>query len=115
MRPFMASVTLILWAWATWLIPLLLLLGICKHGVGRIPVTYTPLYWSLVFPLGMYVLASVQMSLVADFPPLRSLSRVIIWIALAAWAATGAAFVLTTSRSLRNFVHSSAMRRRASS
>jgi tellurite resistance protein TehA-like permease len=115
MRPFMASVTLILWAWATWLIPLLLLLGIWKHGVSRIPVSYTPLYWSLVFPLGMYVLASVQLSLAADFPPLRSLSHVIIWIALAAWAATGAAFILTTSRSLRNFVHSSAMRRRTNS
>jgi hypothetical protein len=63
----------------------------------------------------MYVLASVQLSLAADFPPLRSLSHVLIWIALAAWGATGIAFVLTTSRSLRDFVQSSAVRRRANS
>jgi tellurite resistance protein TehA-like permease len=111
MRPFIASVTLILWGWATWWVPLLLLLGIWKHGLSRIPVTYTPLYWSLVFPLGMYVLASVQLSLAADFPPLRSLAHVMIWIALAAWGATGAAFMLSTLRSLRDFMQSSAVRR----
>jgi len=115
MRPFIASLTLILWAWATWWIPLLLLLGIWKHGISRIPVTYTPLYWSLVFPLGMYVLASMQLSLAADFPQLRSLAHVMIWMALAAWGATGAAFIVTTSRSRRDFLQSSAARRQANS
>ena len=71
-----------MWAWATWWIPLLVLLGIWKHGVCRVPVTYTPMFWSLVFPLGMYALASLRLSLAADFPPLRTLSLAMAWIAL---------------------------------
>jgi hypothetical protein len=32
MRPFVDGVTLMMWAWATWWIPLLVLLGICQHA-----------------------------------------------------------------------------------
>ena len=71
MRPFIDGLTLIMWAWATWWIPLLMLFGIWKHGVCRVPINYTPMLWSLVFPLGMYSLASLRLSLAADFPPLR--------------------------------------------
>ena len=101
MRPFIDGVTLILWAWATWWIPLLLLFGIWKHGVCRVPLAYTPALWSLVFPLGMYALASLRLSLAADFPPLRMLSRGMVWIALAAWIATAAGLALASWRSLR--------------
>jgi len=37
MRPFVDGVTRIIWAWATWWIPLLLLFGIWKHIVCRVP------------------------------------------------------------------------------
>src|SRR5581483_270056 len=84
MRPFIDGVTLIMWAWATWWIPLLLLFGIWKHGICRVPLTYTPMLWSLVFPLGMYALASQRLSLAADFSPLQSVSHAMVWIALAA-------------------------------
>jgi tellurite resistance protein TehA-like permease len=102
MRPFIDGVTLIMWAWATWWIPLLLLFGIWKHGICRAPLTYTPMLWSLVFPLGMYALASLRLSLAADFPPLRSISRAMVWIALAAWIATAVGLALASWRSLRN-------------
>jgi len=101
MRPFIDGVTLILWAWATWWIPLLLLFGIWKHGVCRVPLAYTPMLWSLVFPLGMYALASLRLSLAADFPPLALLSRGMVWIALAAWIATAVGLALASWRSLR--------------
>ena len=103
MRPFIDGVTLIMWAWATWWIPLLLLFGIWKHIVCRIPVTYTPMLWSLVFPLGMYALASLRLSLASDFAPLRTVSLAMVWVALAAWAATAAGLLLTTWRSWRVF------------
>jgi tellurite resistance protein TehA-like permease len=103
MRPFVDGMTLLVWAWATWWIPLLLLLGLWKHGVRRKPLTYTPLLWSLVFPLGMYSLATFRLALTAGFPPLRVLSHAMSWIALAAWATTAAAFVATTWRSFRQF------------
>ncbi|HET9716745.1 MAG TPA: tellurite resistance/C4-dicarboxylate transporter family protein [Pseudolabrys sp.] len=103
MRPFIDGVTLIMWAWATWWIPLLLLFGIWKHGICRIPITYSPMLWSLVFPLGMYALASLRLSLATDFPPLRSISLAMVWIALAVWAATAAGFAIASWRSFREF------------
>jgi tellurite resistance protein TehA-like permease len=103
MRPFIDGVTLIMWAWATWWIPLLLLFGVWKHGVCRVPLTYTPMFWSLVFPLGMYALASLRLSLAADFPPLRTISLAMAWLALAAWAATAAGLVVASWRSFREF------------
>lgn len=106
MRPFIDGVTLVMWAWATWWIPLLLLFGIWKHGVRRIPLTYTPMFWSLVFPLGMYALASLRLSLAADFLPLRTISQAMVWIALAAWATTGMAFVVASWRSFQAFARS---------
>lgn len=103
MRPFMDGVTLIMWAWATWWIPLLLLFGIWKHGICRVPITYTPMLWSLVFPLGMYSLASLRLSLAADFAPLRMVSQTMVWISVAVWAATFAGLLVATSRSFRAF------------
>ena len=34
----------------------------------------------------MYAVATYRLSLAADFPPMRDLSRGIVWIAFAAWA-----------------------------
>jgi len=92
-----------MWAWATWWIPLLLLLGIWKHGMHRVPLRYTTTLWSMVFPLGMYAVASHRLSLVAQVPALQSLSRAMVWIALAAWAATAIGLVVAAWRSARAF------------
>jgi tellurite resistance protein TehA-like permease len=94
MRPFIDGVTLTMWAWATWWIPLLVLFGVWKHGVRRVPLTYTPMLWSLVFPLGMYALASLRLSLAAEFAPLHLVAGTMVWIALAAWAATALGLAL---------------------
>ncbi len=82
---------------------LLLLLGIWKHGVRRVPITYSPLLCNLVFPLGMYSLATLRLSLAADFPPLRPVSFVMMWVALAAWVATAIAFARACWRGYRQF------------
>jgi tellurite resistance protein TehA-like permease len=102
-RPFIGGVALCMWAWASWWIPLLLLLGVWKHGVCRAPITYTPMYWSLVFPLGMYALASMRLSLAADFAPLRAISQVMTWLALAVWAIMFTAFIIACGRSYLSF------------
>jgi len=88
MRPFVNGTTLILWAWATWWIPLLVIFGVWRHLVRRHPLVYTPMYWSLVFPLGMYAVATYRLSLASDFHPIQLFSRVMVWVALAAWTAT---------------------------
>jgi tellurite resistance protein TehA-like permease len=111
MRPFIDGMTLIIWAWGTWWIPLLVLIGVWKHGIRRIPLTYTPLFWSLVFPLGMYALASLRLSLASDFPPLRTVSVVMVWIALAAWSATAGGLLLASWRGWRSMAASPAAAR----
>lgn len=101
MRPFVEGTTLILWAWATWWIPLLLILGIWKHVVRKAPLAYHAMFWSLVFPLGMYTLATWRLSLAAEFPPLQWIPRVMLWVALGAWALTMAGALASFWRVLR--------------
>jgi tellurite resistance protein TehA-like permease len=94
MRPFVAGVTLIMWDWATLWIPFLLMLNSWKYAIRREPVTYTPLVWSAVFPVGMYSMATMRLSLASDFVALGGVAHVVVWIAIAAWvAALGALFV----------------------
>lgn len=101
MRPFVDGMTLMIWGWATWWIPLLVVLGVWKHVAYRVPITYTPMLWSLVFPLGMYALATRRLALAADFPLLQGVSLAMVWIALAAWGLTAAGFVHSAWRSYR--------------
>ena len=105
MRPLVDGVTLVMWAWATWWIPLLILFGIWKHGVRRIPLRYTPMLWSLVFPLGMYGVASLRLSLAAELPALKTISAAMTWVALAAWIATALGLVLACRQRYQNFDH----------
>ena len=84
-KPFIDGVTLMIWSWATWWIPLVLLFGIWKHGVHKRPLEYEPIIWSLVFPLGMYTVASLRLGQVADFEPLVWIGQLMIWVALLAW------------------------------
>jgi hypothetical protein len=54
----------------------------------------------------MYALASLRLSLAVDFPPLRSISHAMVWVALAAWAATSFGFALASWRSFLEFTRS---------
>ena len=104
MRPFIDGVTLTMWGWATWWIPLLAVFGFWKYVVRRQPLRYSPMLWSLVFPLGMYSLASLRLALAAEFAPLRMVAGAMAWVALAAWAATAAGLAGTVSRDLKTAV-----------
>lgn len=84
-RPFIDGITLMIWAWGTWWIPMLFLFGFWKHVVAGLPLKYEPVMWSFVFPLGMYAVASVRLGLTAEFAPLQWVSQVMIWVAFAAW------------------------------
>lgn len=108
MRPFIDGVTLIMWIWATWWVPLLILFGVWKHGVRRVPLAYSPMLWSLVFPLGMYALASLRLGLAAEFAPLRRIAQTMVWVALGVWALTAAGLVSAVWSRLRSFLRPSA-------
>ena len=86
--PFLKGFTLFYWATGTWWIPMLVVLGVWRHGFERFPFRYDPLYWGAVFPLGMYSACTWQMSRAMEFDFLSSLPRVFLYIAFAAWAVT---------------------------
>lgn len=89
LRPFLAGGTIMLWAWGTWWIPLLVILGLWKYLRGREPIRYHPSQWSIVFPLGMYATATTTMSHIAGFNLLHRVGALFLWIALGAWLLVG--------------------------
>lgn len=84
--PFIKGFTVFYWATGTWWIPMLLLLGVWRHGYRHFPLRYDPLYWGAVFPLGMYTASTHQMIEAMGFDFLRFLPQGFVYIALAAWA-----------------------------
>jgi tellurite resistance protein TehA-like permease len=106
MRSFVIGATLIAWAWATLWIPFLLMLGFWKYAIRREPVTYTPLVWSAVFPVGMYSMATMRFSIASDFTILRGVANVVVWIAIAAWVAALGALLAACWRDFHDFTRS---------
>jgi len=84
--PFVKGVTVTFWATATWWIPMLLTLGIWRHGVRRFPLRYDPMYWGAVFPLGMYTVCTFRLASLVQMPLLRSFAEGFVFVAFAAWA-----------------------------
>ena len=86
--PFILGSTVSFWAFATWWIPLLVSFEVWRHVVHRVKLSYTPQYWSLVFPLGMYTTCTAYLSKVIDLDALAIISSYFIYVALVAWAVT---------------------------
>jgi len=84
--PFLKGFTLFYWASGTWWIPLLLVLGAWRYVYARFPMRYDPQYWSVVFPLGMYAVATHEMSRALAIGFLDFAAPLFLYAALAAWA-----------------------------
>src|SRR5271165_2477301 len=92
-QPFIGGFTLFFWATGTWWIPLLVIVGFWRHVVERVPVTYDPQYWSLVFPLGMYTVATLMFANATGMPFLLIIPRIAVYIAMLAWLITFSAML----------------------
>jgi len=98
--PFLKGFTIFYWSTGTWWIPMLVILAVWRHGYKKFPLTYDPLYWGAVFPLGMYTAATLEMSRAMHLDFLLPIPRVFIFAALTAWTLA----FLGMLNSLRRFV-----------
>ncbi len=98
---FLAAFNLLFWVTATWWIPLLCLVNAWRLCIERFPLRYEPGYWSMVFPLGMYVACTWEYAESASFPFLKPLAHAGIYFAWAAWAFTTLGTVRAILRGLR--------------
>ncbi len=101
LAPFIKGMTLLFWAIGTWWIPMLLVLGVWRYLLRGFPFRYDPLYWGGVFPLGMYGVCTYHLAHVLNLPFLLPLSRLFLYVALIAWAATLAGLLDTLLVRLR--------------
>ena len=92
-RTFVVGASIAFWAFGTWLIPALLAAGWWRHVVHRVPLRYEPALWSIVFPVGMYGVASHELGKMAGVPVIRRIGDVEAWVALLVWAVTFLAMV----------------------
>ena len=100
LRPFVAGLTLLFWATATWWIPLLLILGAWRHGARRVPLRYHPSYWGMVFPLGMYTVCTLQLAAALEAPFLNVIAEGFVFLAFLAWALAFAGMTASLARGL---------------
>ena len=99
-RGLVAGTSVVFWAFATWLIPVLLAAGWWRHGYHRIPLSYEATLWSIVFPLGMYAVAGIYLGRADHLPIVHAIGGVELWFAFAAWALSLVAMLRHVARTV---------------
>jgi tellurite resistance protein TehA-like permease len=88
LSPFIRGLTLFFWVTGTWWIPLLVIIAVWRHGVAGVPIVYSAQSWSLVFPLGMYTVATNALAEVTGLKMLTIIPKITVYAALVAWMLT---------------------------
>lgn len=85
-RGLISGMAVLFWAFATWLYPALIAAGIWRHVVHKVPLRYDASLWALVFPVGMYGVASITLAQADTIPAIDVIGTVELWFAVAVWA-----------------------------
>jgi tellurite resistance protein TehA-like permease len=101
LAPAIELLVVLAWSTATFWFPLMVAIGVWRHLVNRIPLRYNPSFWALVFPLGMYAVATFRMRLAIDLGPLGAVPAIALVLALSAWTVTFVGLVRHCLRLLR--------------
>lgn len=95
---FIEGVVVLAWATATFWLPIMVVMGVWRHVVRRIPLAYHPAMWAMVFPIGMYGASTYRMISVADLGAFDFLPTATLVVALIAWTATAIGMVRSVAR-----------------
>ena len=87
-----------LWAFGTWWIPLLMVVGLWQHYSHHGHLHYEPSLWSAVFPLGMYSVATLLYGKAAHLAFMEPIARFMLWVSVAAWVLLAGAFLVRFAR-----------------
>ncbi|MBI3041122.1 MAG: tellurite resistance/C4-dicarboxylate transporter family protein [Chloroflexi bacterium] len=99
--PFLKGFTVFFWAAGTWWIPLLFILGAWLHLYKRFTLRYSPQYWGMVFPLGMYTTSTFQLARAIELPFLLVIPGFFVYIAIIAWLLTFIGLIYTIGKVIR--------------
>ncbi|AIY00297.1 hypothetical protein ART_0698 [Arthrobacter sp. PAMC 25486] len=99
--PTVGGISYLLWAFGLWWVPLLVAFGFWRHVVRREPVRYTTALWSIVFPLGMFAVATYRFGTENHMPLVAWVGNVATWVAVAAWLAVVLGMTATFLRWVR--------------
>ncbi len=105
LRPFVVGLSVVLWAFGTWWIPLLVLFGVWRYVLRRYPRSYEPRLWNMVFPLGMYTVASFSLGQTPGLGYMVVVARAWVWVGVAAWVAVLCLMVAALARALVEHRH----------
>ncbi|EMY32936.1 C4-dicarboxylate transporter/malic acid transport protein [Arthrobacter crystallopoietes BAB-32] len=84
-RGLVGGLSVVCWAFATWLIPPLVAAGWWRHFRHRVPLRYEATWWSIVFPVGMYGVACLTLGEADNLPIVGGIGAVWLWVACAVW------------------------------
>jgi len=104
-RGLVAGGSVVLWSFASWLIPVLVAIGWWRHVRHRIPLGYDPALWGIVFPLGMYAVAGIYLGQADRLPVVGAVGSVFLWVAVAAWIVVFVAMFVAPLRRTPPIVH----------
>ena len=83
-RGLVAGASVVFWSFASWLFPVLPAAGWWRHVLHRVPLSYEPGLWSVIFPLGMYAVAGIYLGRADQLPLVAAIGRAELWLAVAA-------------------------------
>lgn len=98
--PFLKGFTLFFWAIGTWWIPFIIILDVWRYVIKRLPITYHPQFWDVVFPLGMYTVCTLEMSWAMNLPFIKGIPSVSVYVAIVVWGITFLGMVMTVGKNL---------------
>ncbi len=100
-RGLVAGTSVVFWAFATWLIPVLVAVGFWRHWIRKVPLRYEATLWSMIFPLGMYAVAGIYLGRADQLPVVEWIGSWWLWVAVGAWLIVAVAMVSSMARGLR--------------